>query len=565
VVALAIGALGLSPSPALAGGRLIETGHDAEWRCAVSGSECHFIQAAVRYVRNGAPDPSKPVLVLDAGDFQMRTSVSAALGSGNVVTMVPLSQQFKTAVLSTSLYSAIVVASDMTCGQDVMGTALEVGHGPANQSTSYCDLNRPPGFSGTVTPPTPTSPPVNLSDPMNSDAGAINARAPDIKAFFDSGGGLFVGSGGDNGDGHHGDLYYQFIDISGCPPDSGIECTGSQGVFALTAEGRAIGFTDGSNGTPDDIDCGAGGEGCSTHNSFLPPRAGSSLLVAETGQTGRVNTLFEDAQAPNTLITSGPGTPLATAGPPLPIPAIGSSDASISFGASEDTTTFTCQFDGGPAIGCSSPRTFSGLAKGVHRFTVLTTDAAHNQDATPAEISWLVASDKDRDGYLDINPFGAADCDENNAGIHPGAAEKAGNRVDENCDGKIAPFARISASVPFAWERCPGCVRFTRLGVVDVPRGATVKIRCRGRRCHVNRTVGRAKHDVAHFNLLRYVRNKRLRNGTVIEVSITRAHTIGRLRRFRVRPKHHRLGIGDAILCLNPGSRKARRSCPSVR
>ena len=513
-------------------------------------------------MRNGAPDPSKPILVLDTADLQMSHAVTSLYGAANVVTMNPRSAQFATTPLTTSLYSAIVVASDETCGQDVLGPTLEFDHGDAGQATSYCDLNRPTPFT---LPPPAGEPQVDLSNAAASDSGAIDARRVDIKNYFDSGGGLFVGSGADNGDGHTGDLYYAFIDISSCPDTSALPCEGSQGGFSLTSEGRAIGLTDGTNGTPDDINCGLDGGGCSTHNSFLTPRAGSALLAAENGRPGLVNTLFEDTAPPDALITSGPGTPLRTAGGPLPIPVLGSSSASIGFTASEDTTTFTCQLDGAAATGCTSPRALSGLAEGVHHFTVAVADAAHNQDPTPAELSWLVASDKDHDGYLDQNPFGAADCNENNPAIHPAATEVLGNRIDENCDGTIAPFARISASVPFGWQRCHGCVKFTRLAAVDVPRGATVRIRCHGRRCNLSRTVGRARHDVSHFNLLHYVRNRRLHDGTVLEVSITKPDTIGRVRRLRVRVKHHQLGIGDAILCLKPGSRKPVRTCPSIQ
>src|SRR4051794_4178743 len=79
--AAALGLIAL-PSAALAGGRLIETGHDADWRCAVGATQCHFIQVAVGYVRNGAPDPSKKLLVVDDGGLQMRQALINAFGAG---------------------------------------------------------------------------------------------------------------------------------------------------------------------------------------------------------------------------------------------------------------------------------------------------------------------------------------------------------------------------------------------------------------------------------------------------------------------------------------------------
>jgi hypothetical protein len=130
------------------------------------------------------------------------------------------------------------------------------------------------------------------------------ARSADIKAFFDAGGGVYAGSGADDGDGHSGDIYYSFIDLPGgaagsaCEP-GGTTCVGTFGSLTLTPAGRAIGFTDSTSGGEDDINCGIGGVFCATHNSFKPPRVGSSLLIAETGPSGFESTLFEDAQAPN--------------------------------------------------------------------------------------------------------------------------------------------------------------------------------------------------------------------------------------------------------------------------
>src|SRR3954470_16104682 len=101
VIAAALLACALLPAHAFAGGRLIETGHDADWRCAVSGTQCHFIQVAVAYVRNGAPDPSKKLLVVDTGDMQLRESLINAFGGGITSQMdvvAPTSPEFQNAV-----------------------------------------------------------------------------------------------------------------------------------------------------------------------------------------------------------------------------------------------------------------------------------------------------------------------------------------------------------------------------------------------------------------------------------------------------------------------------------
>src|SRR3954468_15878182 len=116
-MALALSALALLPAGAWAGGRMILTGHDADFRCGVIGSECHFIQAAVTYVRNGAPEPSRPVLVLDNADLQLRSALLNAFGpsfTGQMQVVDPRSAQFGALPLTTSNFSAILVASDQT-------------------------------------------------------------------------------------------------------------------------------------------------------------------------------------------------------------------------------------------------------------------------------------------------------------------------------------------------------------------------------------------------------------------------------------------------------------------
>jgi hypothetical protein len=58
--------------------------------------------------------------------------------------------------------------------------------------------------------------------------------------------------------------------------------------FTLTAAGKGLGFTDGSGGSADDINC------CATHNSFTLPAADSALEVGETDSKGSAETLFAE-------------------------------------------------------------------------------------------------------------------------------------------------------------------------------------------------------------------------------------------------------------------------------
>jgi hypothetical protein len=58
---------------------------------------------------------------------------------------------------------------------------------------------------------------------------------------------------------------------------------------------------------------------------------------------------------------------------------------------STEAATFECQIDNGAYAACTSPAMYTNLASNVtHTFTVRSTDAAGNTDATPATYSWVI-------------------------------------------------------------------------------------------------------------------------------------------------------------------------------
>lgn len=263
VIAILVSTAAATPAHA---GRAIVTGHDADLHCAGSTSpvenQCHYFKVAVDYLRAGSP---KPVLVLDRGDLDVGKALDLAYGIGMVPRTVvdPRSPEFKTTAITVTNFSAVIVASDTTCGG--------------------CDLNE---YGSTP------------------DSDAINARAGDFATFYNDGGGIFALSGATHGDGNDPtDSYYRFLPIT----VGGVAVTQP---FTLTAEGKALGFTDGTGGTPDDVNC------CATHNSFELPPPGGALKVAETDSTGKAETLFAEGS-----ISGGAFTP--TAPPKTPPPAFG--------------------------------------------------------------------------------------------------------------------------------------------------------------------------------------------------------------------------------------------------
>jgi hypothetical protein len=265
---LALVALMVIPGQAMAG-RILITGHDADFHCALSfGSDptvvanqdqCGYVRKAVNYVRGGAPDPNKPVLVLDVPDFDFPKALDNAFGVNVVprVIMDPKSPEFAAEPLTTDRYSAILVASDDSCGG--------------------CDLN----------PPDPST----FAD-STADSQAINRRSTAIRDFFNSGGGVYANAGATHGDGTDAsDIYYKFIPV----PANGVPVTTP---FRTTAVGtETLGLFDPCNGDvstcssdnlqKSDINC------CATHNSFQLPTLGS-YAVAEQDSPGFAETLITD-------------------------------------------------------------------------------------------------------------------------------------------------------------------------------------------------------------------------------------------------------------------------------
>jgi hypothetical protein len=83
-----------------------------------------------------------------------------------------------------------------------------------------------------------------------------------------------------------------------------------------------------------------------------------------------------DTTPPDTAITGGPGDTTAA-------------NAAFFFSA-EEGATFWCRLDGGGWGPCDSPRVYSGLDLGPHRFEVRGIDQAGNVEPTPAGHTWQV-------------------------------------------------------------------------------------------------------------------------------------------------------------------------------
>lgn len=201
IAALLFSVLGWA-SFAVQAGNLWLTGHDADFHCS-GGSQCNHVGVALNFSRQSAPTKTLPMLFLDSGTQLATAAGSAAARAKNTVegagvafsfTVVgPSTPAFATLPLTTANYSAIVVASDSTCG----------------------------GCDNTA-----------------ADIAAINARTADIQAFFNAGGGLVYFAGADRRA-----TYYASVPIPAV-------AAAVAAPFTLTAAGTAIGLL-----APADTNC----------------------------------------------------------------------------------------------------------------------------------------------------------------------------------------------------------------------------------------------------------------------------------------------------------------------
>jgi len=264
-------------SPDIFGSNLWITGHDADYHCTLANSadpvswvsnQCHYLQVAINFATRG-PYRGKTALVLDHGS-EMATAINNAFGicSGTVCaapktkTDDPRTQFASEPLLDSSghpLFSAIIVASDITCGG--------------------CDNND----DYLITP----------------DSDAINARASDIKAFYNAGGGILALAGAENIG-----VFYNFLPI----PATG---TTVASPFKLTPVGKLLGLLGGS-GSSTDINC------CPTHNSFqLPDLFLSPYQIAESDSAGLPETMIVKAGVA-ALSTRQPSHPVQHDQPKVP-------------------------------------------------------------------------------------------------------------------------------------------------------------------------------------------------------------------------------------------------------
>jgi len=162
--------------------------------------------------------------------------------------------------------------------------------------------------------------------------------------------------------------------------------------------------------------------------------------------------------------------------------------------------------------------------------------------------------DADGDGF---SP--PADCNDANPAINPGAKDKRGDKLDQDCKGGPAPLVRIKRALNVISATYPaGYMTFQTMSVGNARKGDKVTLSCKGGGCTFKAKTIKVKKNARKLSLVSRVKGMQLRKGATFQLRITRAGQIGQVRTWVVRaPKIPK--ITDQ--CLRPGAKKPSR-CP---
>jgi hypothetical protein len=328
------------------------------------------------------------------------------------------------------------------------------------------------------------------------------------------------------------------------PPDTQI--TTGPAESALVADRRAT-LTLASTKPNSTFECALDGSTwtpCSTPTVLAGLSDGLHRFAARATD-GRRNTDPTPASRTWTVDTSPPDTRIVTG----PEDGLLTNSRSASFILeSEPGARFECALDGSAFGACSALVALANLSLGGHAFAGRALDAAGNADPTPTGWTWSITADLDHDGF--ILP---GDCDDNNATVHPGARDVPQDGLDQDCTGRDARLPALGSRVRISVAFLAAATRITNMTVENLPERTNIRVSCRDRRhsCPFDRRTMQSRRAKRRIALTRLFHNAALRQGTVVEVRLTKAATLGLVTRLRMRNGHV---PSRTEHCLDPGN-----------
>jgi hypothetical protein len=188
--------------------------------------------------------------------------------------------------------------------------------------------------------------------------------------------------------------------------------------------------------------------------------------------------------------------------------------------------------------------------------------AMPSSDSVQGSLSAIVefAENTDRDGDGVTND---KDCQPDNPAIP--RPEIPQNGIDEDCNGKDAPYPKLSSSTrgKATWLFYRSYTVLTKLLALKVPAGATVQVRCSGRSCPAHKLLKRKVRKARASLDLRTAKVRRMHivPVTTVEVRITQPGHVGRVKSWRF--SKLRKDPKEVDRCLAVGSSKPVR-CASL-
>lgn len=272
---------------------------------------------------------------------------------------------------------------------------------------------------------------------------------------------------------------------------------------------------------------------------------GNGVLVWQDKQSGATWATALDAAPPTITDMSLPDT-VAVDEP-----------ATMRVVATDRTTAVSASWrfsDGQTADAAETTRTFP--LPGAHEVHAIVRDSAGNETRATRTITVIphpIATtppepDNDGDGTR-----ASLDCDDGNASIFPGAAERLGNALDENCDGypERYPIVAAAAQLTSQFQRDKS-TKLLALTISDLVAGDVVRVTCRGKGCRkaLTRTTP-VTHDRRTLKLPK-IAGARLRPKAVLEVTISHPNRVARVYTYTMRAKANPTGPRRVRRCQAP-------------
>jgi hypothetical protein len=178
--------------------------------------------------------------------------------------------------------------------------------------------------------------------------------------------------------------------------------------------------------------------------------------------------------------------------------------------------------------------------------TVYGADQTVTTAATPPPPPPPLPVDHDGDGFAQ-----AVDCDDLSAAIHPGAYDKPGDRVDQDCSGADSTFRRFQPHADAGWRTVHGRIVFTHMVIDAMPAGSSLKIACSGKGCMKRGYSATIAKPVKRLDVTKRLKGARLGKGATIELTLSRPGYVTTIVRWTIGPPPK-----VTTLCLPPGAKK---------